>query len=266
MNVFSINDGNEYELTRDNFINLTHKKFPFYQDAKKYKTPHFAICPVCNNPIQIINLLGVKFKEENTGRTDMHGRHFIKNVEGLPKCNKEKYEACILHNPISFRIVEDRKNELFNEEIKELVKNNVNKISTDIRIITGILFTNNNINKIIDDYIVARDYCYTNTNRYNIPYSILYTREAISLFGQKIGSSELGEKIIYAIQEKSIYFSVELDRIEKKVREYVSIDLLVVNHRISGSKQYMTIRIEEEYQEEVHNIFEEEIEMKQYIY
>lgn len=35
MNVFSVGDGKEYELTRENFIEFTHKKFPFYQDPKK---------------------------------------------------------------------------------------------------------------------------------------------------------------------------------------------------------------------------------------
>ena len=63
MNIFSVGDGEAYELTRNEYINRTHKKFPFYQDVKKYKTPYFAICPACNNPIQIINLFGAQYED-----------------------------------------------------------------------------------------------------------------------------------------------------------------------------------------------------------
>jgi hypothetical protein len=33
MNIFSVGDGEAYELTRNEYINRTHKKLPFYQDA-----------------------------------------------------------------------------------------------------------------------------------------------------------------------------------------------------------------------------------------
>ncbi len=64
--------------------------------------------------------------------------------------------------------------------------------------------------------IVAKDYCYTHTNKYNIPYSILYTRKAIKLFGQRIDSSEFGNRIGLAIKERSGKFDVEEGRIVKK--------------------------------------------------
>lgn len=196
----------------------------------------------------------------------MHGRHFTRNVEGLPRYNPIKYEICPLHNPISFRIVEIRDNELVNEEIRELIEGNRAKISSDIRKIIGILLRNEKVNFLIADYIVARDYCYSHTNKFNIPYSILYTREAISLFGQKIDKSELGNRIQNAINERCMYFEVQENRIKAKVSEYVELDLLVSNHRINGSKQYITIKLEEKFRNEVNIIFEEEIEMKQYLY
>ncbi len=265
MNIFSVGDGAEYDLTRENYIAKTHKRFPFYQNPKKYQNPYFAICPACNNPIQIINLFGAQYKEEQTGNTTMHGRHFIRSVDGLPLYNRENYNACPLHNPIAFRIRTIRENEPFNEEIRELVENNRNKIAINIREITGILLKNERINRIVDDYIAARDYCYTHTNRYNIPYSILYTRESINLFGQKIAVSDLGESITLAIKNNSRYFDVEAGRIVKTVEQFASLYLLVFNHRVQGSKQYMTISIEERRHTNF-ILFQKEVEMKQYIY
>ena len=66
MNIFSVGDGEEYDLTRENYIAKTHKRFPFYQNPKRYQNPYFAICPACNNPIQIINLFGKQYEEEQT--------------------------------------------------------------------------------------------------------------------------------------------------------------------------------------------------------
>lgn len=267
LNIFSIGNGREYELTRENFIEKTHKQFPFYQDPKRYKKPYFAICPACNNPIQIINLFGIQYREEKTKKTNMFGRHYLGNVTGLPAYNQVNYSVCPLHNPTAFGIIQIRECELVNEEIKKLIEDNRSQLASNIRDITGILLKNDRIYQMLDEYITAKDYCYTHTNKYNIPYSVLYTRKAIELFGQRVDSSELGKRIQLAIKEKSGKFDMEEGRIVKKVEEFVSLHLLVSNHSIRGSKQYMTICIEEKNgREDTRYIIREEIEMKQYIY
>lgn len=268
MNIFSVDDGNKegYELTREAFMEKTHKRFPFYQNPNRYKTPHFAICPACNNPIQIINLFGVQYEEENTGRTNLHGRHYRYNVEGLPPYSEENYKNCPLHNPVAFGIREVRNNEQINEEIRDIVENSMSRICEDIRGITGVLLSNKKLYQVINDYIVARDYCYTHTNKFNIPYSILYTRNAINIFGQKVGEADIGQRIYNAIQNNCAYFEFVDGRIQKNIDGYVELNLNIVRHRIRESKQYMTVRIEEKNGKEIQTIFEEEIEMKQYVY
>lgn len=267
MNVFSIRKGEKgIELTTDNFVEKTRKSFPFYQDPKKYKKPYFAICPECNNPIQIINLYGAKYEEENTGKVAIHGRHFPHNVEGFPDYNKDKYNNCPLHNPIAFHIVEIRNDTTYNEEILKIVKENKNIIAENIREITGILFKKEKMFKIIDDYITANDYCYTHTNKYNIPYSILYTREAPNLFGQRIAETPLGVRIRNAIAVESQFFQIGEGRIVKKDDGFAGIILRIGNHRVRDKQQYMTMVIEEERKFKVSTIFQEDIELKQYAY
>lgn len=124
------------------------------------------------------------------------------------------------------------------------------------------MINNKRLNKVIDDYIEARDYCYTHTNKFNIPYSILYTREAIDIFGQKVADCGIGNKIHEAIQNNCKYFQITNGQIQKNISDYVTLNLVVVNHRLQGSRQYMTIKIEE--QDQI--VFEEDIEMVQYAY
>lgn len=268
MNIFSVGDGNTngYELTREIFIEKTHKSPPFYQDPNRYKTLYFAICPACNNPIQIINLFSTQYEEENTGRINLHGRHYKNNVKGLPPYLEQNYENCPLHNPVAFRMKVVRKNEKINEEICNIVENNKSQIYANIREITGVLLSSKKLNQVIDDYIVAKHYCYTYTNKYNIPYSILYTSKAINIFGQKVDDVGIGQRIYEAIQNKCTYIKFTYGRIHKNIDDYVELNMIVANHRIKGSKQYMTVRIEEKKRNEIQTIFEEEIQMKQYVY
>lgn len=268
MNVFSIGDGKKggYELTRENYIEKTHKSFPFYQDVKRYKTPYFAICPACNNPIQIINLFGVQYQEEHTGRTSIHGRHYKNDVMGLASYSEKKYIDCPLHNPVAFRIEEVRANEQINDEIRAIVENNRRQICANMRQITGILINNKKLNEIIDDYIAARDYCYTHTNIFNIPYSILYTRNAINVYGRKVDDSGIGKRIQEAINRECKCFQVDNGQIQKQVDYYVELNLLVCQHRVRGNRQYMKVRLEEKINQNNYIVFEEEVEMKQYAY
>ena len=45
-------------------------------------------------------------------------------------------------------------------------------------------------------------------------------------------------------------------RIQKNIDDYVELNLIVNNHKIRKSKQYMTVRIEEKEREEIQIIFE----------
>lgn len=59
MNIFSVGDGNVYELTREFFMEKTHKSSPFYQSPKRYNdifrvqmpniTPHVCRHTYCSN-------------------------------------------------------------------------------------------------------------------------------------------------------------------------------------------------------------------------
>lgn len=66
MNVFSTLTKGPFEITIDNFVDATHKKEPYFQVDTKGKEKHYAICPECGNPIQIINLFGQEYEEQIT--------------------------------------------------------------------------------------------------------------------------------------------------------------------------------------------------------
>lgn len=56
----------------------------------KEKTRQFAVCPVCDNPIEII---GLYKRLKNTKRP--YGKHYSKSVKGLAVYSSQAYEFCL---------------------------------------------------------------------------------------------------------------------------------------------------------------------------
>ena len=130
-----------------------------------------------------------------------------------------------------------------NERLKEKVQNEKWEIYNYIQKITGIYFKFNKITEVIDAYLNRRDYEYKGANERNLPYSILITGPAISIFGYKIMSNEIGNEISNIIASNSKYFEINEGQIKKKENEYVEIKLLVYKHKIMEEDESVCIKI-----------------------
>ena len=95
MNVckFSTGADEEFPIERDIFESKTYKQYPYYQisgssvTSSKNGNIHFAVCPACDNPIQIMGL----YKTNKP-----FGKHYPKTVPDLAEYNQEAYEYCPL--------------------------------------------------------------------------------------------------------------------------------------------------------------------------
>ena len=265
MDIFSIGEI-IYKLTKENYINITNKKEPYFQ-GKSY----FAICPCCGNPIQIINLFKEKYEENITKRRRVHARHVPRSILGVAKYNEEKYHSCELHNPIAFTLRIVRNNYRENQELKQLIEKNKKEIIYDIKEITGIYFKNKKLEEIINSFLKNGNYCYTYINRFNIPYAILYTEKSINIYGQRLNvDNELGKEIYFSVKKNSNFFKIneEGKRIIKKenITFFSKIFLMIHDHRINNGIQTIRIRIFEEGKNKENTIFERTITMKEFIY
>ena len=265
MNIFSTMDGGPYNLSREKYLEVTQKLPPYIQ-RKNNKEQYFAVCPACGNPIQIVSLFGPEYEEQVTGRRSMHGRHYKKSICDLAVYNQARYDACPIHNPHAFHLVDIREDETENEEIRHIVEHNMARIANDIRTLTGVRFTNKNLFGVISRYINSRHYCYVHTNRFNLPYSILYTTGAINLFMQKLDSSGTGQDIADAINERSNHFRIESGQIKQDTKGYAELFLSVVKHRVEQNNQYITVCIIETYKDVKATLMSREFEVKQFAY
>lgn len=67
---------------------LTQRKSPYYQHNPKGILTAYAICPGCNNPIELIGMI----RQPKDKRR--YGKHCGYNVMGLAVNNVEDYHCC----------------------------------------------------------------------------------------------------------------------------------------------------------------------------
>ena len=82
-----------FKITEENFTRETNKKPPYYIEAKGKVTCR-ALCPCCDNPVQIIGL----YKETPDSKAP-YARHYKGNIRKLADYNERAYFNCPYSNP-----------------------------------------------------------------------------------------------------------------------------------------------------------------------
>ena len=91
MKIFKLKVGSSkiYELNKNIFELQTKQKKPYYTFNNSNEQIQYAVCPACDNPIQII---GLYKKLKNTDKP--YGRHCIHSVARLAEYNQQAYDFC----------------------------------------------------------------------------------------------------------------------------------------------------------------------------
>ncbi|WP_130067914.1 hypothetical protein [Bacillus albus] len=255
MNIFKLKtDSNEiFNLTVHNYEHQTHKKSPYYDMSGK-EGRYYAVCPSCNNPIQIYKL----YKDKTEGQ-GLHARHFGKSIHRLAVYNEERYLACELSNPESFGGENKRKNTKKSNELLALIKEYPDVLFNEIRKISGIGFSYNKFDTMLKHFMKSEGYYYTAINKFNLPYGFLYMQKSVNLYrGFLHKYSPHANEIKEAIQN-SKYHTVMDEEIKKNIDEFAALDFYLINHSVKGTTETIELRIVESAKEYEQIIFKKKI-------
>lgn len=75
------------KISEKNFVEQTNKKLPYTRQNSSGGLSHFAVCPECENPIQIIGL----FKNTAESGRRPYGKHYSQSIPGLAIYNHDDY-------------------------------------------------------------------------------------------------------------------------------------------------------------------------------
>ena len=121
MNVIKLSTAtNDYfPLNRKAFEKRTGINVPFYSEPENpQKSRHYAVCPACDNPVQIIGLY------KQSAHTDKpYAKHYSANIKDLAIYVQSNYDFCPFSNKriSNSNKKRDKNNLLTNKIIKELV-------------------------------------------------------------------------------------------------------------------------------------------------
>ncbi len=215
MDVFGVLGGHQsYSLTVSNYEEKTGKAKPYYQVFPDGKTRHFALCPECSNPIQIINLLQDKVADESGTRSPLYGKHYGKDVAGIGRHDQEAYLDCDLSNPDAFGGQQRRRPDSKSAtRILACLREFLPTIQYFIRTKVGLDLDDTAIASFLHAFKAEEGHLYRYVTLSNLPYAFLYLADSQSLVGQKLPyflSKDMPE-LRPVIREHSKYFYVAKD-------------------------------------------------------
>lgn len=253
----TVNTKKFFELTVENYEQMTHKKAPYY-DLDGDKTRYYAVCPSCDNPIQIYKLY-----DDITRGQGLHARHLAKSVKRLAKYNQKSYLECDLSNPQRFDKEEKHNNKGKANEFLIIIKKYPDILYNYIRQIAGINFSYDTFDIMLGCFMKSNGYWYTAINKFNLPYGFLYMQTAINLYGRYLyRNSENVEEINKAIQNSKYHTVIERRIVTNAVykrEDEISLDLYVTKHQINSNEENVELRIVESKKQERKIIFKKKI-------
>ena len=153
----------EILITEENFANETGRQFP-YAMKKNEKITYKAVCPACDNLIQIIGL----FKREEEVKRKPYGRHTTIDLPGLTVYSEEDYLNCPKRKP------GNKKSQYFYNLMKEHFDLIVLILEKKLQIYVSYHFAETLLRSWRDN----EGWRYYDTNYNNLPYMLLFAEMA----------------------------------------------------------------------------------------
>lgn len=184
MNVFKTKAGkNEsIELTKENFIKYTKKIEPYFQGVGKDEK-HYAVCPLCDNPITIVGL----YKNEKGQK--LHGRHF-KDINGLcaeiATYDEAAYENCPYANPNSKSEVIRPKDNETGRALYDLMRKHFDKVVYILEKTLKLKISLAYAEKLLSFYAANEGWRFYEATYDNLPFFLMYGRGAEPIYKKRI--------------------------------------------------------------------------------
>ncbi|HFU1222639.1 TPA: hypothetical protein ACGQPR_002452 [Citrobacter amalonaticus] len=194
MDVFKISVDTQqvHKITQENFDQVTKKQAPWYQPMNGHQG-WFAVCPACDNPIQIIGMLK---------RDAPYGKHFFPTAGAVAvplkgRVDKEEYEWCPYASKNKHLTKDDRR--AAGSELALLIKKTL--IEQFDRVIyllekgIGMKISDVLAKQMLEDYRLAEGWRYRGATRQNIPWVLAYMMQAKWVKGRIFYDKNLMEEL-----------------------------------------------------------------------
>lgn len=243
MDVFKLKTGFEisYPIVEQTFTALTGKKKPYYQVKKDGSKSCFAVCPQCDNPIQIIGL----YKNTPEAGQKPYGKHIPKSTPDLADYHQDDYNWCPLASSNRNRINGTlAKRNLNGERVKRILsflRDNFDVVIQTVSEAADLRISAHNAEAMLTSYIGDEAWSYrTSSGENNIPWVMAEADIAHPMYGQFIRKdSELYRAIERKCSEISMPQRNEADRfvqIQKSGTRFIDLHYHFMSHELVATE------------------------------
>ncbi|MBK1674733.1 hypothetical protein CKO35_15825 [Ectothiorhodospira shaposhnikovii] len=232
MDVYKLRPGEtgQRTISKTQFEADTLCKPPWYQFNRQGKKVQFAVCPACDNPIQIIGLYHLPPRVNRP-----FGRHLATGGEDLAPHDPEARENCPFFKPRPHQKT-DRKQRLDGLPLKILqtLMTQFDRVVYLIQKETGLVFSTAMLRKMLDTYRAEKGYLYTGATLTNIPWVFAYMTDSQPLFMQKITSEALRNAVRSHVPAASITDEGRISRgsAPDGRKRFFTLDLCFIKHQM----------------------------------
>lgn len=268
MDIFKLRQG-EHEstkLTHVNFHIATSKKYPWYQE-RNGKTMHYAVCPECENPLNVVNL-DIDSKVDAEGRAmPLYAKHAITSIEGIAKYDEEAYNECSLSNPRSFNGVQkERKLGKVADDILHQLKEHADAVHYMLEHFLKLHVPEALFQSLLTSFRKQHGQLYRSVTTSNLPYALLYMSGNQSTYRCRVRKGSPFEEALarseyFALRDGSIIYSDK----GRTIKPNPKLRFFFTDHSIrktgTGFEQTMMLIVEEEIGEAKKQIYRQPLSL-----
>ncbi|WP_159970287.1 hypothetical protein [Pseudomonas sp. 8Z] len=228
-----VDDTSATKITAANFERDTLKRPPYYQAGTAGGEPsHFAVCPACDNPIQIIGLYKKLAHTPNP-----YGRHHSRSVANLAEYDQDSYDFCPYSNPDREpdRTARRTRAEGLPEKILSLLIENFDSVIYMIEQSIGIKIGDALAKRMLLSYRDEQGHMYKAATLLNIPWIFAYMANAKSIARQRVfNNPELLINLSSALPNAAIDQEGKQEGVLKPAndKDYLDVNVSFIHHRI----------------------------------
>lgn len=227
-----IEDTESKAISKDGFEADTLRREPWYQQGSGTKLSQFAVCPACDNPVQLVGLYELPPNLKNP-----YGKHTRSGIKGIAGLDIEARDNCPYFDPRQHQKT-DRKQSFdgLPRKIVRLLIDQFDRVAYILEKQTQVVLSSNALRGMLERYKGERGYLYTGATLRNVPWIFAYMSDATPLFAQKVsGNEELAKAIRSDVPEALI---ADNGRLENRMvpggkGAFLDLKLSYIRHRIA---------------------------------
>lgn len=195
MNVYKldVNKQGYWELNKDDYEQRTARRSPWYKVSDTGSPRYFAVCPACNNPIQLIGIYRLP-----ANVTAPYAKHYGTALPGVGLFDREAYECCPYADKTKNTDTGKNKRSpgALSHQILRLLIEHFDKVIWLLSKSTGIRIDEKLALSMLRQYSREEGWLYSRATLMNIPWVFAYMADWQDILYKKIEDKEIVQALI----------------------------------------------------------------------